>query len=61
MGSLSRNKNEIILGYVNTHGIELALNPRHKGLVGAELEQRLRGGTYSMDSVVYAVARRQYL
>src|SRR6266566_6975399 len=38
----------------------IVLNPPHKGLVGGGLEQRLRGGTYSIDSVVYTVARQLY-
>jgi hypothetical protein len=52
--------NEISLGRANTHGVILDLNPPHKGLVRGGLEQRPRGGTYSMDSVVYAVARQLY-
>jgi len=62
MGSQSQNEVEISLGPANTHGVVLALNPPHKGLVRSAggLDQRLRGGTYSMDNVVYAVARQLY-
>lgn len=60
MGSLSRNENEIGLGRVNIHGDVLALNPPHKALYSCGHEQRLRGGTYSKDSVVLAVARQLY-
>jgi hypothetical protein len=60
MGSLSRNENEISPGRAITHGVVLALNPPHKDLVRGGLEQRLRGGTYSMDGVVYTVARQLY-
>ena len=57
MGSI---ENEISLGRANTHGAVLDLNPPHKGLVRGGLKQRPRGGTYSMDSIVYAVARQLY-